>query len=167
MGRPVRAALLLRRQQSVAQIAGRAVAELCNGGSGQRGGHGASFPPHHQRHRRAHDRDESNAPVNSGGATDPGAFQAIAYTGRAARGCWSTAPAPTGDAESIARELAALQAERLPDVPQDDNVEAAGAIEQNVFRLPENTPALMAVRNVVRVLTVTRCATTESSNCPL
>ena len=58
-----------------------------------------------------------------------------------------------GDAESIGRELAALQAERLPDVPQDEEVESAGAVGQNVFRLREDNPALVAARNVVRVLT--------------
>ncbi len=60
-----------------------------------------------------------------------------------------------GDAESIARELAGLQAQRLPDVPQDDEVEAAGAVGKNVFRLRQDNPALMAIRNVVQVLTAT------------
>ena len=58
-----------------------------------------------------------------------------------------------GDADSIARELASLQAQRLPDIPQDDEVELAGAVGQSVFRLREDNPALVAVRNVVKVLT--------------
>ena len=60
-----------------------------------------------------------------------------------------------GDAESIAGELAGLQAQRLPDIPQDDDVESLGAVGQNVFRLREDNPAVMAVRNVVHVLTTT------------
>ena len=57
-----------------------------------------------------------------------------------------------GDADSIARELAGLQTQRLPDIPQDDEVESSGAVGQNVFRLREDNPALVAVRNVVKVL---------------
>ncbi len=49
-------------------------------------------------------------------------------------------------------ELAALSAERLPDVPQDDVLERTGAVGGDVFRLPADTPALAAVRNVVGAL---------------
>ena len=72
-----------------------------------------------------------------------------------------------GAMESVARELAGLEAERLPDVPQDDDVESAGAVGKNVFHLAENSSALAAVRKVVQVLTGSRCAKTNSSNCPL
>ena len=68
-----------------------------------------------------------------------------------------------GAAESIDRELAGLQAERLPNVPQDDDVESAGAIGQNVFRLGEDSPALIAVRNVVQIVTA---AMNPASRCP-
>jgi len=52
----------------------------------------------------------------------------------------------------VAEELTRLEAPRLPDVPQDDTVELAGAEGRDVFSLPENTPALEAVGRVVEVL---------------
>lgn len=55
--------------------------------------------------------------------------------------------------ELIERELASLQAERLPDVPQDDDVESAGAVGQNVLHLRGDSPALLAVRSIVQILT--------------
>jgi CO dehydrogenase maturation factor len=48
---------------------------------------------------------------------------------------------------------------RLPDVPQDDAVERAGAIGQDVFSLPEHSPALAAVHRVVQALRATAPAT--------
>jgi CO dehydrogenase maturation factor len=60
---------------------------------------------------------------------------------------------PDGPADAVDRELADLHAERLPDVPQDDDVETAGAVGRNVFCLPEDSPALAAVRNVVQIIT--------------
>lgn len=42
--------------------------------------------------------------------------------------------------------------ERLPDVPQDDELERAGAEGRHVFGLPANTPALEAVRRVAEAL---------------
>ena len=51
----------------------------------------------------------------------------------------------------IAEEIAALEAERLPDVPQDDLVECAGAAGQGVFVLPDGCSALVAVRNLVEI----------------
>jgi len=59
---------------------------------------------------------------------------------------------PNGAGEQIERQLEGLPAERLPDVPQDDEVERAGAAGEDVFRLPDDTPALVAVRRVVGVL---------------
>jgi len=57
-----------------------------------------------------------------------------------------------GVPEQIERELAGLEAERLGDVPQDDEVERAGAAGRDVFRLSEEGPALIAVKNVVETL---------------
>jgi CO dehydrogenase maturation factor len=68
-----------------------------------------------------------------------------------------------GAAESVDRQLAGLHAERLPDVPQDDDVESGGAVGQNVFRLRENSPALVAVHSVVQILTA---APKPASQCP-
>lgn len=59
-------------------------------------------------------------------------------------------------ADEIERALASLDAERLPDVPQDSVVERAGALEQNVFSLPEGCPALLAARNVIESLVARR-----------
>jgi CO dehydrogenase maturation factor len=57
-----------------------------------------------------------------------------------------------GTPEAIEREVAGLQAVRLPDVPQDDGVERAGAAGQDVFSLSEDSPALVAVGSVVEKL---------------
>ncbi len=54
--------------------------------------------------------------------------------------------------EAVRRGLAELDAERLPDVPQDDTVERAGAAGTSVFDLPDDTPALVAVRSVAAAL---------------
>lgn len=54
--------------------------------------------------------------------------------------------------EPVKRGLAELNAQRLADVPQDDNVERAGAAGADVFSLPHQTPALVAVRSVVEAL---------------
>jgi len=59
---------------------------------------------------------------------------------------------PNGVGEAVGRELEGLTAERLPDVPQDDEVERAGAAGEDVFSLPGDNPALVAVREVVEVL---------------
>ena len=59
---------------------------------------------------------------------------------------------PQGVGGPIDRQLAELAAERLPDVPQDDNVEQAGAAGQNVLALSARTPALMAMSKVAEVL---------------
>ncbi len=65
--------------------------------------------------------------------------------------------------EVVERELAAFQVERMPDVPQDDDVESAGAVDQNVFHLGENSPALAAVRGIVQILL--SAATNPNSPC--
>ncbi len=59
-----------------------------------------------------------------------------------------------GIPEEIGREVAALHAERLPDVPQDDAIERAGALGKDVFSLPASSPGLIAVRSVVERLHV-------------
>ena len=54
--------------------------------------------------------------------------------------------------EEVLRGLAELDARRLPDIPQDDAVEQAGAAGENVFALPEDSPALVAVRQLIDTL---------------
>jgi len=55
-------------------------------------------------------------------------------------------------AEPIERRLADLDAQRLPGVPQDREVEEAGAAGRDVFSLSAASPAVRAVHNVVQVL---------------
>lgn len=55
----------------------------------------------------------------------------------------------------IESKLAEIDAQRLTDIPQDDEVERAGALGQDVFSLPEDTPALAAVRKVMEALRAT------------
>lgn len=52
----------------------------------------------------------------------------------------------------IDRQLAELDAQRLPDVPQDDQLEQSGALGRDVFSLPQQSPALVAVGSVVHTL---------------
>ncbi|NUQ61220.1 MAG: AAA family ATPase [Pirellulales bacterium] len=54
--------------------------------------------------------------------------------------------------EEIEEAVAALDGERLPGVPQDDELERLGAFEQDVFCLPATSPALAAVRRAVEEL---------------
>ena len=65
---------------------------------------------------------------------------------------------PEGLPEPIDAEVAALEAEHRIEVPQDDAVELAGAVGQDAFSLPEQTPALVAVRNVIETLQATLSA---------
>jgi len=51
--------------------------------------------------------------------------------------------------ELIARELAGIDVERLPDVPEDDHVEQAGAVGQDVFSLSGDSPAVLTVKGLV------------------
>jgi len=51
--------------------------------------------------------------------------------------------------EEVNRAILELAAERVPDVPQDDAVERVGVSGGSVFTLPDQTPALVAVRNAV------------------
>jgi len=57
--------------------------------------------------------------------------------------------------EPVGRKLAELDALRLPDVPQNDALQRAGAVGRDVFSLPEANPALVAVKS----LTERICAT--------
>lgn len=66
---------------------------------------------------------------------------------------------PDGMAEQLDRELAEFDVQRLADVPQDDQLERAGAVGQDVFRLAEQSPALIAVRNIVETLRAAPSAT--------
>jgi CO dehydrogenase maturation factor len=54
--------------------------------------------------------------------------------------------------EGLPAEIATLEAERLPDIPQDDLVERAGAAGQGVLTLPDGSPALVAVSSLVETL---------------
>jgi CO dehydrogenase maturation factor len=63
--------------------------------------------------------------------------------------------------EAVRRGLAEMEARRLPDVPQDDAVERAGAAGTSVFDLPDDTPALVAVRSVVAALVSQRPASAK------
>ena len=57
-----------------------------------------------------------------------------------------------GTEDWIDRELEALGVARLENIPQDDEVERAGAVGQNIFTLREEGPALAAVKEVVQGL---------------
>jgi CO dehydrogenase maturation factor len=59
---------------------------------------------------------------------------------------------PEGVPQEVQHELAKLDVQRLADVPQDDQVERAGAVGQDVFSLPEDNPALVAVNRMVETL---------------
>jgi len=59
---------------------------------------------------------------------------------------------PDGLPPRIDEPLAELEAERLPDVPQDDEVERAGALGEDVFRLPDTCLALAAVSRAIDTL---------------
>ncbi len=54
--------------------------------------------------------------------------------------------------EQVKSELDGLDVERLADVPQDDEVERAGALEQDVFSLSAENAALAAVGGAVEKL---------------
>jgi len=59
---------------------------------------------------------------------------------------------PRGVGQQIDGELEKLDALRLGDVPQDDEVQRAGALGHDVFSLPQQTPALVAVRKTIETL---------------
>jgi CO dehydrogenase maturation factor len=59
---------------------------------------------------------------------------------------------PGGAGERIDGQLARLDVQRLADVPQDDDLQRAGAMGQNVFCLSEQNPALVAVTQIVEAL---------------
>ncbi len=53
---------------------------------------------------------------------------------------------------AVAKELDRMDVERLPDVPQDDTVQGAGAEGIDVFKLDAGTPALGAAKRVLEAL---------------
>jgi CO dehydrogenase maturation factor len=59
---------------------------------------------------------------------------------------------PDGMPKPIVEQLADIDAQRLPDVPQDSDVEIANAIGENVFTLPDDNPALIVVKKLVEEL---------------
>jgi CO dehydrogenase maturation factor len=59
---------------------------------------------------------------------------------------------PQGMPEEVSSEISGLHIERLPDVPQDDELEREGNTGQDIFRLSAHSPALLAVCNVVKEL---------------
>ena len=71
---------------------------------------------------------------------------------------------PDGIPDRINDELAKLDVLRLPDVPQDDVLERAGAVGEGVFTLPAENGAVSAVRRVVEVMQETMAGTARSSS---
>lgn len=63
---------------------------------------------------------------------------------------------PEGTSGQINRELNELRVERLPDVPEDPDVERAGAAGLDVFQLSRQSPAMIATRKLVEILCATR-----------
>jgi CO dehydrogenase maturation factor len=61
---------------------------------------------------------------------------------------------PDGVQGPVADALAQLDAERLHDVPQNEEVEQAGAAGQSVFSISADNPAVLAVRQIVESLIV-------------
>lgn len=59
---------------------------------------------------------------------------------------------PEGMPAEVERGLSAMGVERLPDVPQDEEVERAGSVAGNVFALPAHGGAVAAVRNIINIL---------------
>ncbi len=59
---------------------------------------------------------------------------------------------PAGLPAEIEDALAEIDAWRLPDLPQDDALERAGAIGEDVFTLPASSPALVAVGSIVETV---------------
>jgi CO dehydrogenase maturation factor len=70
---------------------------------------------------------------------------------------------PDRPTDQIERELAEVNLVRLGDIPQDDAVEQAGATGESVFSLPEQSPALCAVRALVEQLGAMAAATSDGS----
>jgi CO dehydrogenase maturation factor len=62
--------------------------------------------------------------------------------------------APDSPLDVVEREMGSVEAERLPDVPNDDDVERAGAVGDDIFSLDDQNPALLAVRAIVDKLCV-------------
>ena len=82
-------------------------------------------------------------------------FRASCRCRSASGRCWSIASARKDCRRRSTGSWPELDAERLPDVPQDDEVERAGAARAGrLHACPAQSPALVAVRNVVDVLTI-------------
>jgi len=64
--------------------------------------------------------------------------------------------------EIIDRELQGTDVERLPDIPQDDDVERINALGQDVFGLSQQSPAVVAVKKLVERLRDIVSSTPES-----
>ena len=62
---------------------------------------------------------------------------------------------PPGAMQEIEHQIAELDVTRLPDVPQDDRIEEAGARGESVFSLPQSNPAFTAVGRIVQQLQAT------------
>ena len=60
--------------------------------------------------------------------------------------------APQGLPQALAEAVAELEADRLPDVPQDDAVQQAGAAGRDVFSIGEDSSALARVKEILRTL---------------
>ena len=98
-------------------------------------------------------------PVDPGGAADPGAFPRVAGADRPADVAGQPRR-PEGTPEAVERELAGLHAERLPDVPQDDEVERGGS--RRTGRLP---PAGRIVRRWWRSAASCKVLTVAARRC--
>ena len=59
---------------------------------------------------------------------------------------------PDGVPDEVRQELDRLDGERLPDVPQDNGVEQAGAVGRDVMSLAAETPALAVMKKVAETL---------------
>jgi CO dehydrogenase maturation factor len=69
--------------------------------------------------------------------------------------------APENMPAGVAGEITGLDGERLPDVPQDDDLEREGVAGHDIFRLSDQSPALAAVRSIVQELRSTSVATNK------
>jgi CO dehydrogenase maturation factor len=65
-----------------------------------------------------------------------------------------TRAGPDGMEPTVAERLAGIDAQRMADIPQDDDVERANAIGKDVFTLPADSPAVSAVKSMVEQLRV-------------
>jgi CO dehydrogenase maturation factor len=57
-----------------------------------------------------------------------------------------------GIPQRVGQALEELDAWRLPDVPQDDDLQQAGALARGIFGLSQSSPALAAIGEVLKAL---------------